>query len=253
MDCERDGGAQRVREDAAPAPRLAHRAAGRDHARDRPVQLAGQPGLRPWGSPDFDRATQDSWNTLIGGTASGITLAAPLLLAAIASRQVDIEHQGNGWLMSATSGITPGGLCRAKFLALGLLVAGATVVTSGLLAGAGLLLGITAPFPAGRWIGFTAALLAVNLVLIALHTLIAARVENQLVGIGIGLLGTILTLFGTAVPAWISHLTPLGLLRPGHCIRLRRRRSRRGHARLSEHRRALCHCGRRVPAPHPPV
>lgn len=162
------------------------------------------------GSPDFDRATQDSWNTLIGGTASGITLAAPLLLAVIASRQVDIEHQGNGWLMSATSGITPGGLCRAKFLALGLLVAGATVVTSGLLAGAGLLLGITAPFPAGRWIGFTAALLAVNLVLIALHTLIAARVENQLVGIGIGLLGTILALFGTAVPAWISHLTRWG-------------------------------------------
>ncbi|WP_454118499.1 ABC transporter permease [Microbacterium lacticum] len=162
------------------------------------------------GSPDFDRATQDSWNTLIGGTGSGITLAAPLLLAVIASRQVDIEHQGNGWLMSATSGVTPGGLCRAKLLALGLLVAGVTVVTSGLIAGAGLLLGITAPFPTGRWIGFTAALLAVNLVLLALHTLIAARVENQLVGIGIGLLGTILALFSTAVPAWISHLTPWG-------------------------------------------
>lgn len=75
-------------------------------------------------NPDFDRTSASSWNTLLMGMGSGFTLAAPLLLAVVASRLVDAEHQGGGWLMSATSGVTPGGLCRAKLLALGLLVAG---------------------------------------------------------------------------------------------------------------------------------
>lgn len=112
--------------------------------------------------------------------------------------------------MSAISGVTPGRLCRAKFLALGLLVAGATILASAVLAGAGFLLGVTAPLPVGRWVGFTASVLVVNLVILALHIVLSARVENQLVGIGVGLLGTILALFGTSVPVWIAHLTPWG-------------------------------------------
>ncbi|WP_026077373.1 ABC transporter permease [Brevibacterium senegalense] len=161
-------------------------------------------------NPDFDRVTASSWNTLLGGIGSGFSLAAPLLLAAIASRHVDAEHQGGGWLLSATSGLTPGGLCRAKLLALGLLVTGVTVSASVLFAATGFAFGIDAPWPAGRWIGLTLCVLVVNLVVLALHIVLAARIENQLVGIGIGLLGTILALFSTAVPAWIAHLTPWG-------------------------------------------
>lgn len=161
-------------------------------------------------SPDFEPTTESSWNTLLGGIGSGFPLAAPVLLAVIASRHVDAEHLGGGWVLSATSGVTPGGLCRAKFLALGILVGGATIITSCVFAGAGLLLGITAPLPWARWVGFTLAVLVVNLTVLALHILLAARVENQLVGIGVGLLGTILALFGSSVPAWIAHLTPWG-------------------------------------------
>lgn len=161
-------------------------------------------------TPDFDRATASSWNTLLMGIGTGFTLAAPLLLAVIASRHVDAEHQGGGWLLSATSGITPGGLCRAKFVALGSLVVAATVLASAVCVAAGLLIGITAPLPAGRWIGFTASVLVVNLVVLALHIVLAARIENQLVGVGVGLLGTVLALFATAVPAWIAHLAPWG-------------------------------------------
>lgn len=161
-------------------------------------------------SPDFDRATESSWNSLLVGIGSGFTVSTPLLISVIASRLVDAEHLGGGWLMSAISGVTPGRLCRAKFLALGLLVAGATILASAVLAGVGLLLGVTAPMPVGRWVGFTASVLVVNLVILALHIVLSARVENQLVGIGVGLLGTILALFGTSVPAWIAHLTPWG-------------------------------------------
>ncbi|WGP07727.1 ABC transporter permease [Bacillus subtilis] len=161
-------------------------------------------------NPDFDRVTESSWNTLLGGIGSGFTLAAPLLLAVVASRLVDAEHEGGGWLMAATSGVTPGGLCRAKLLTLGILVTGVTVLASAVFAATGFAFGIDAPWPAGRWIGLTLCVLIVNLAVLALHIVLAARIENQLVGIGIGLLGTILALFGTAVPAWIAHLTPWG-------------------------------------------
>lgn len=161
-------------------------------------------------NPDFDRTTGSSWNTLLAGIQSGFTVAAPLLLAVIASRHVDAEHQGGGWLLAATSGVTPGGLCRAKLLALGLLVTGVTVLAGAMFAGVGFAVGIVAPWPAGRWIGLTLCVLVVNLVVLALHIVLAARIENQLVGIGVGLLGTILALFSSAVPAWIAHLTPYG-------------------------------------------
>ncbi|MGP5054424.1 ABC transporter permease [Brachybacterium paraconglomeratum] len=158
--------------------------------------------------PDFDPSSAGAWNSVL--SASGFTLAGPLLLAVIASRQVDIEHQGNGWLMSATSGLTSGGLCRAKLLALGLLVTTATITVSAALLAVGLLFGVTAPIPAGRWIGFTACIVVVNLVILALHIVLSTRFENQLVGIGIGLLGTVLALFGNEIPTWMAHLTPWG-------------------------------------------
>lgn len=158
--------------------------------------------------PEFDPTAATAWNSLL--SASGFTVAAPLLLAVLASRQVDIEHQGNGWLMSATSGLTSGGLCRAKLLALGLLVTIATVGVSVALLGTGLLFGVTAPIPSGRWIGFTTCIIVVNLVVLALHIVISTRIENQLVGIGIGLLGTVLALFGNEIPDWMAHLTPWG-------------------------------------------
>ncbi len=161
-------------------------------------------------NPDFDRISASSWNTLLMGMGSGFTLAAPLLLAVVASRLVDAEHQGGGWLMSATSGVTPGELCRAKLLALGLLITGATVLVSAVFAAVGLAVGIGAPWPAGRWLGLTACLVVVSLALLALHVVLAARIENQLVSIGLGLLGAIVALISTAVPTWIAHLTPWG-------------------------------------------
>lgn len=177
------------------------------------VLLVVLTGMGLYGSvltPDFDPTTEQAWNSLLGGIARGAALAAPLLVAVIASRQVDIEHQGSGWLMSATCGITPGGLCRAKFLATGSLVTVVTLAASGCLLGTGLLLGVSAPIPAGRWLGATLSILVVHLAVLALHVLIAARVENQLVGIGLGLLGMVLALFGDAVPVWMAHLTPWG-------------------------------------------
>lgn len=161
-------------------------------------------------NPDFDRTHDGAWNALLAAFGGAAALAAPLLVALLASRQTDVEHTGGGWLPAATSGVSPGALCRAKLLALSVLATTAIVAASAALSAAGFLLGVTAPWPVLRWVGCTAAIVVVSLVLLAVHVLLAARVENQLVGIGIGLLGTVVAMIVGGFPAWVAHVTPWG-------------------------------------------
>ncbi|WIY81938.1 ABC transporter permease [Propionimicrobium sp. PCR01-08-3] len=162
-------------------------------------------------SPDFDPDTPDAWNALLGGMSLGVPLISPLLLAVLASRQVDIEHQGSGWLLQSTSGITPGEVCRAKLVALGIIVTAITIGTNLIVLIVGkLLAGILPPAPLGHWAGFTFCMLAVNLAVLALHILLSAKVENQLVALGIGVLGCILAVFSQGLPAAAAHVTPWG-------------------------------------------
>ncbi|MGB3635016.1 MAG: hypothetical protein WA982_13310, partial [Rubrobacteraceae bacterium] len=66
------------------------------------------------------------------------------------------------------------------------------------------------PFPLEHWLGYTASAVVINLVVLALHLLLSARIENQLVCLGVGMLGVFLGTFGLAFPDWFSHLTPWG-------------------------------------------
>ncbi|GAB2485323.1 ABC transporter permease [Nocardiopsis aegyptia] len=150
------------------------------------------------------------WRTVLGNLGFATTLVPPVLLAVLAGRQVEMEHRGNGWILSAVSGVTPGRLCRAKFLAVGSLVVCATVAAGLLAVAFGLAAGAQAPVPLGRWLGYTASAAVVHLAVLAFHLLLSARVENQLVCLGAGVLGLLLGTFGAALPAWASHLTPWG-------------------------------------------
>ncbi|WP_342776144.1 ABC transporter permease [Nonomuraea terrae] len=161
-------------------------------------------------SPDFADPAARSWELLLGGMSLAVPMVSPIMLAVLASRQVDIEHEGGGWLLSQTSGITPGGLCRVKLVAVGAVVTVATVLQSVLVIGAGLLLGVTAAVPAGLWLGHTASVLATNLVVLALHVLLSARIDNQLAGLGIGVLGSMVAVFASGLPPWLAHVSPWG-------------------------------------------
>ncbi|WP_075743946.1 MULTISPECIES: ABC transporter permease [Actinoalloteichus] len=150
------------------------------------------------------------WKVLFAGLGMGVSLVSPVVLAVLASRQVEIEHSGNGWLASATSGLTPGRLCRAKFVALGLLVTSATVAWGALLIGLGAAIGVSAPVPIGRWAEYIASLTVINLAVLACQILLAARIENQLVSLGVGVVGIFLAVFSSILPPWAAHLTPWG-------------------------------------------
>lgn len=135
---------------------------------------------------------------------------SPVLLAVLASRQVEIEHSGNGWLASSTSGVTTGQLCRAKFDALGLLITLVTIAWVAILIGFGTSIGIMASVPVGRWAGYAVPLVVINLAVLACQILLSARVENQLMCLGIGVVGVIVAVFGAVLPTWAAHLVPWG-------------------------------------------
>lgn len=150
------------------------------------------------------------WKILLAGLGFSAGLISPLIIAVIASRQVEAEHAGNGWLLSAASGVTPGRLCRAKFVSLGIIITASTVVQSLILVGVGLGVGISSPLPAGQWIGYTIAIVVVNLAVLALHLLLSAKIEDQLACMGIAVIGLFIAVFGSALPVWMASLTPWG-------------------------------------------
>lgn len=162
-------------------------------------------------SPDFSPKDPGAWNALLAGMSLGTPLLSPLLLAVIASRLTDIEHTGNGWLLQSAAGVTPGGICRAKLVALGVVVTVSTVAMSLIVLALGkLLAGILVPVPMGHWAGFTLCMLVVNIALLALHILLSAKVENQLVALGLGVFGCVMAVFSQGIPAAAAHVTPWG-------------------------------------------
>ena len=53
-------------------------------------------------------------------------------------------------------------------------------------------------------------MVVVNLVVLALHLVISTLVVNQLISLGIGVLGTVVAICASGFPSWLAHLTPWG-------------------------------------------
>lgn len=150
------------------------------------------------------------WAALLLSYTMIAAMTSPILTAVLASRQTDIEHSGAGWTLSATAGHSPSRLCCAKLAALALLLLPATGVQSLLVLGAGTLAGITVRVDPAPWALYTALLYLVNVAFCALHIWLAARVENQLISVGVGMLGAFLAVFALLIPSELSRLIPWG-------------------------------------------
>ena len=159
-------------------------------------------------SVDLKSPDGNGWKVLLGGLHAGVCLLAPLLIAVIASRVTEIERAGNGWLLFAASGTTPGQLCRAKFLALGVPLAAVCVLWGLCVPMWGALLGVPAPVPIGRIVAYTASVCVISLVILALQLLISLASDNQLLAVGAGMLGVLLSMIGAMAPTWAQYLTP---------------------------------------------
>ncbi|MGI5211781.1 ABC transporter permease [Plantactinospora sp. CA-290183] len=158
----------------------------------------------------FDDPSEVPWASFLLTYTLMAAMTSPLLTAVIASRQTDIEHSGAGWTLAATAGYTPGALCRAKLAALALILLPATAVQTLLVIGAGLVAGMHVPTDIGPWLGYTVWLYLINTAFCALHIWLAAQVENQLVSVGLGMLGAFLAVFSLFMPPAVTRLIPWG-------------------------------------------
>ena len=155
----------------------------------------------------FD-ADGDGWRLLMVSLHGAVGLTSPLLLAVMASRQVEVEHSGQGWMSSATAGTTPGRLCRVKLLALGLLIFPIPAAWGALVVIVGRAVGLTAPVPVPRLLALVASLAVINLAVLGAQLLASARVENQLGPLALGLIGILLSVFAPTMPMWARYLSP---------------------------------------------
>ncbi|MDO5077960.1 ABC transporter permease [Corynebacterium sp.] len=129
-----------------------------------------------------------------------LALTFPIMVAVVASRVTDMENSGGGWLAAASLGATPGQLCRAKMIALAPLVIVATTLTMAALLALGAANGLGPLTNLGNWAMLWIGLCVVNLWLVAMHILLSARVENQVAGLGVGVLGSFIGAFSFLMP-----------------------------------------------------
>lgn len=150
------------------------------------------------------------WEALLLSYTMMSAMTSPIFMAVLASRQTDIEHTANGWILSGANGISPGQLCRNKFFAIALLVLPFLLIQTLLIIGVGAVVNIQAPLLWGPWVGYTACLYAVNLVFIAFHIWLSTVVENQLVSVGVGVFGAFISVFMLLLPTGLSRFIPWG-------------------------------------------
>ena len=150
------------------------------------------------------------WAALLSSMTFDNAMIQPLFVAILASRQTDIEHTGAGWNLAATSGLTPGALCRVKLAALTLLIVPATIAQSAVLIIVARVMGLSLPLDVGPWVAYTLLLALVNIAMCAYHLWLAAVVENQLVVMSVGLLGCFIGVYMLLAPPSLARLLPWG-------------------------------------------
>lgn len=158
----------------------------------------------------FDDPSQVPWAAFLLTYTLMAAMTSPILAAVLASRQTDIEHSGVGWTLASTAGYSPGVLCRAKLVALSTVLLPAVVVQSLLVIGMGLFAGIRVPLDPGPWVLYTGLLFLIDVVFLALHIWLAAIVENQLVSVGVGMLGAFLGVFTLLTSTAVARVIPWG-------------------------------------------
>lgn len=158
----------------------------------------------------LDNPAAKPWAMLLLGTAFVNAMTGTVFVAILASRQTDIEHSGAGWNLAATSGLTPGALCRVKLAALSLLIVPAAIAESAVLIVVARAIGVSLPLDVGPWVTYTVLLALVNTAMCAYHLWLAAVVENQLVVMSAGLLGGFIGVYMMLAPPMLARLLPWG-------------------------------------------
>ncbi len=159
---------------------------------------------------DFTAQDGRAWAGLLLTLVMANALTHPVLVAVLASRQVEIEHSGAGWTFNATAGRPPGALCRAKIAALSVVLVPAVAAEFIAVWVIAKLMGVTAPFNPGAWVLYAALLCAVDMVFLGVHVLVSATWDNQIISVGLGLVGAFVAVYMLLSPTSLARWVPWG-------------------------------------------
>ncbi|WP_167202684.1 ABC transporter permease [Actinomyces respiraculi] len=174
------------------------------------VSLALSLPLSASARDDLLNTVTDPWPSQLLLVSMTAALVSPLLVSVLASRLVDVEHTGGGWNLSATMGLTPGRLCRAKLTALAGVLAPVVGLQVAVPVLAGQMLGATWALDLAPWLTYAVSLFVLDVVACGLYLLLAALVDNQIICVGVGFLGSFISLFALLMPPWLAHVVPWG-------------------------------------------
>lgn len=158
----------------------------------------------------FQQDPHSQWGGYLLGYITVTAFLTPVQVALLASRAADVEHLHGGWRLNSIAGYRRGGLLRAEFAALALVLAAVKVVE--------LLAVLTNPFlfgaqsidSPGTWVLTAAGLYGTSCALMAIFLWQAARVESQLVVLSTGVVGGFLGVAGMLSPTAVTLINPFG-------------------------------------------
>lgn len=154
----------------------------------------------------------NSWAGYLLSYCMALAFLSPLQMSLLASRSADTEHSGNGWRLNAVAGDRPGTLVRRKSLVLAIIVGGLKTFEFFCAISIPLLLGGPAPdrHLMFAWITTALGTYGTSLAILTLFLWLAARIESQLVVLGIGVVGGFLGIAALLSPPWLATLNPFG-------------------------------------------
>ncbi|MHA2790236.1 ABC transporter permease (plasmid) [Corynebacterium sp. S7] len=160
----------------------------------------------------FREDPHSSWAGYLISYCMALAFLSPLQLAMLASRSADAEHNGGGWRLNAVASIRPGTLVRRKFIVLAIIVGGLKTLEFISVLTVPILLGGPAPDSSMlvTWAITALGAYGTSLAVLAVLLWLAARIESQLVVLGIGVIGGFLGIAALLSPPWLAAINPFG-------------------------------------------
>lgn len=136
-------------------------------------------------------------------------IVLPLSVAALASRNCELEHKGNTWKLLETM-VLPGRLYAAKLCWGALILAALLILRSGVFLAMGILLRFPGEAPWGRFAVFTLISWAVSMMVYALGQGLSLRFANQAPALICGIAGSFLGILSMLFPPALMRCVPWG-------------------------------------------
>lgn len=149
------------------------------------------------------------WMLLLYNLAMVDAIVLPLSVAALASRNCELEHKGNTWKLLETM-TAPGKLYTVKLIWGALVLAVLLILRSGVFLALGIAMGFAGEPPLARFCLFTLISWAVSIMAYALQQGLSLRFSNQAVALVCGILGSFMGLLSLLFPPALTRCVPWG-------------------------------------------